>query len=317
MAKLRHFDGSPVAEGVRVEVGKYTIFAVRNTQRDIAVRQRKEPRRILRVLMHIPFARGIARLLRDIIRFFDGLAECRELLPLRPVHGTKVEQSIAAALHVPAQSVVTLISFILMPIIAFLGLYAAPIGAEEALKTYCTLSTLQLGLVMSLIRSICLLVSIWAVTHLRVFNRLLMYKGAFNKTLNCYECRDDVIPENAKQYPRCARRSEAAFLISVLIISLFAFPFIKSGGIAVYAITRLAIIFVVAAIWNEPYSALEAAELTGIVRVMRAPFDALQMMTTIEPDRRVLEVAVCAFQAALGEIEEVKEDDDSGMAEEG
>lgn len=317
MAKLRHFDGSPVSEGIRVEVGKYTIFAVRNTDRDISVRQRREPRRAMRAVMHIPFARGAARLIRDIVRLFDGLNECRELKPLRPVHGTKAEQAIASALHVPAQSIVTLVSAILIPIIAFACLFTAPLSAQHLLNRYVELTNIQLGLVMAFVRSFCFLFAVWAVGHLRVMNRLLVYKGAFNKALNCYECRDDVTVQNAKQYPRFARRSESAFMISVVIICFFLFPFIRSANPIVYAITRVVVILLTAAIWNEPYSALEAAALTMPVRVIRAPFDAIQKMTTIEPDKRALEVAVCAFQTALGEIEEVKDNDDPGMAEEG
>ena len=72
MAKLKRFGGTPVSEGVRLEVGKYTVFAVRNANRDISVRMRREPRKLLKMCMHVPFLRGITRLIRDIVRFLDG-----------------------------------------------------------------------------------------------------------------------------------------------------------------------------------------------------------------------------------------------------
>ena len=75
MAKLKRFGGTPVSEGVRLEVGKYTIFAVRNSARDISVRMRREPRKLLKVCMQVPFLRGATRLIRDIMRFLDGLGE--------------------------------------------------------------------------------------------------------------------------------------------------------------------------------------------------------------------------------------------------
>lgn len=317
MKKLRHFDGSAVSEGIRLEVGKYTVFAVRNTKRDISVRQRKEPRRMMGLLIHIPFLRGITRLFRDIVRFFDGISESRELKPARPVRGTRVEQKIASALKIPAQSIVTLISAILIPLILFCCMYAAPMGVQIAIHNLIDPTYFRYTLIMSLTRCIFALFAIWAILHLRVINRLLMYKCAFNKALNCYECKDDVIPGNVKRYPRYARRSEPAFLLSVFTVSLFIFPFIRSSNIAVYAVTRLLIIPVVAAIINEPISALENARLTKVVQILRAPLDAFQRMTTIEPDSRVIEVVVCAFQTALGEIEEVKENDDNtNLAEE-
>ena len=50
--------------------------------------------------------------------------------------------------------------------------------------------------------------------------------------------------------------------------------------------------------------ALEAAELNWATRILRAPIDLIQHMTTLEPHPQVMEVALCAFRAALGEIDE-------------
>ena len=67
---------------------------------------------------------------------------------------------------------------------------------------------------------------------------------------------------------------------------------------------KLAILLGVAAVLNEPFSALEAAELNWATRILRAPIDLIQHMTTLEPHPQVMEVALCAFRAALGEIDE-------------
>ena len=304
MAKLKRFGGTPVSEGVRLEVGKYTVFAVRNANRDISVRMRREPRKLLKMCMHVPFLRGITRLIRDIVRFLDGLGEAAELNPLRAVRGTKVQRSIARAFGMHPQSLATLLSGILIPIIAFGFLFAAPEGAEAFFQDYFSPTRLQLNWMVCAVRIVAALLGIGFICRLQVINRLCMYKGAFNKVLNCYECRDEISIENAADYPIITRRSEPVFLMGVLILSLIGFTFIRTDGILLTALARILIVLAVAAIFNEPYSALESADMTLAVRITRAPMDWMQHITVLEPTNQMLEVAVCAFQAALGEKNE-------------
>ena len=321
MAKLRHFSATPVAEGVRLEVGKYTVFAVRNEEKDISVRMRREPRRLLRACLRIPFLRGAVRLIRDVLRFFDGLSESAELNPQRPVRGTAPEQAIASILHIRPQTIVTLISALLIPIIAAICLYAAPEGVKLLLQNHFALTSIQLGLATAAVRVAGLFAAVGIVGRLRVFRRLLMYKGAINKVINCYESHIPVTAADAVDFPICTRRSESAFLLVVLGVSLMLFPLIPHYGIAITALARILVILAVAAAINEPFAALENAKRSSIVRILRAPIDLLQHMTALEPHPQMLEVAVCAFDAAMGNAgskaeTEVTPDDNIGMDEE-
>ena len=307
MAKLRHISGMPVSEGVRLEAGAYTVFAVRNANRDISVRLRREPRGLLRACMRIPFLRGVARLIRDVVRFFDGLSESAELEPQRPVRGTAVERALAKLLRIHPQTLVVLTSAILIPVIAFLGLYAAPKGIEFLLRRYLTLSRAGLNAAVCAMRAFSLLAVVAGVGRLRVCRRLLMYAGAINKAVNCYECRDELSAESAAAYPIVARHSESAFVVGVLFLALVAFPWLPAQVLPLAVLTRIIVLLLIAALLNEPYSALERAKLTLPVRVLRAPMDFLQHMTALEPHPQMLEVAVCAIEAVLGEsVEEVK-----------
>lgn len=301
MAKLKRFGGTPVSEGIRLEVGKYTVFAVRNAQKDISVRLRREPRKLLRTCMRVPFLRGITRLFRDIIRFFDGLSESAELNPQRPVRGTEADQVLARIFKVHPQTIAAWTSALLIPIILFLGLYAAPEGAEALLLTRFSLSRSALNGLVCAVRILGTLLSIAAIGRLRVVKRLLMYKGALNKVINCYECRDEISVENAALYPIHTRRSESAYLICIMILCMIFFSMVRTEGVLLTLAARIGITLLVAALFNEPFSALEAANLTLPVRILRAPVDLLQYMTTLEPHPQMLEVAVCAFEAILSE----------------
>ena len=321
MAKLRRFSGTPVAEGVRLEVGKYTIFAVRNEEKDISVRVRREPRMFLRACMRIPFIRGIARLIRDVFRFFDGLGESAELRPQRPVRGSGPEQAVASFLHISPQTIATLLSGILIAVIGVACLYAAPAGAQVLFEGAFPLSRNGLNLLVAIVRIAGLLAAVGLIGRLRVFKRLLMYKGAINKVINCYERHGDVSIKSAARFPIHTRRSEPVFLICVLSISFLLFPLIRPCGAVLTALLRVLILLAVAAIFNEPYIALEEARPTLSVRIARTPIDLLQHMTTLEPHPQMLEVAVCAFDAAMGKVgseaeTEVTSDDHLGMDEE-
>lgn len=314
MARLRRFSGTPVAEGVRLEVGKYTVFAVRNEKKDIAMRMRREPRGLLRALMRIPFLRGVTRLFRDLIRFFDGLSESAELKPQRPVRGTEPEQKLARLLNVAPQSLATLASAILLVFLGFLCLYAAPKGAEAMLLSTAA-TRAQTNAAVAFVRILGLLCAVFLGCRLRVIKRLLMYKGAINQCINCYECRDEVTNENATQYPIIARRSESAFLLCVVIVSMIFFSMIHTDSALVSLASRIGILLGVSAVLNEPFAALESAHMSGLVRLVRAPMDALQYMTTLEPHPQMTEVAVCAFRAALEDGAQETEDSESGEGE--
>ena len=319
MAKQRRLSATPVAEGVRLELDRYTVFAVRNEEKDISVRVRREPRAFLIACMHIPFLRGAARLIRDVIRFFDGLIESAELRPQRPVKGTEHERRIAGFLHIRPQTIVTLTSAVLILLTGFICLYAFPEGAAALLRML-PLPRLWLNLIAAVVRVIGLLFGVGVVGRLRVFKRLLMYQGAANKVINCYECGEEVSAQSVADYPILTRRSESAFLLCALSIALLLFPLIPPVNVVVAALLRVAVLLGVAAVLNEQFCALEEAQMTLPVRIARTPIDFLQHMTTLEPHPQMLEVAVCAFNAAMqkagGEAEtEVTSDDHLGMDE--
>lgn len=310
MAKLKHFGGTPVSEGVRLEVGRYTVFAVRNEEKDIAVRMRREPRRLIRDLMRIPLLRGIIRVFRDVIRFFDGIGESAELQPQHPFRGSRAERAAADFLHVRQQTLAAWESGILILLIAFACFWAAPQGAVMLIENIFDLPRVWSNVIACAFRITFFLTGIWACGQLRVINRLRMYRYALNQAINCYECRDEVTLENAQQYPRYARRSEPAYLISVMIVSMILFACLQPANILLTAVERIGIFIGISAFLNEFIHALENARMSPVIEIVRAPLDFFQLMTTVEPALPILEVAVCAVQTALGQGSREEESDD-------
>ena len=112
----------------------------------------------------------------------------------------------------------------------------------------------------------------------------------------------------AARYPRIARKSEPAFLTFTIFISLLLFALIPAWHPLLVIAARLVLVLCVAAILNEPHTVLENAEITPVISLLRGPMDLVELAATKKPDAKALEAAVCAFQAALGEIEEIPEE---------
>ena len=57
-----YIHATPVAEGVRIQVGNATAFAVRQESKDVALRLRREYHPARDAMERVPFLRGIVRL---------------------------------------------------------------------------------------------------------------------------------------------------------------------------------------------------------------------------------------------------------------
>ena len=97
---------TPVAEGVRIQIGSATAFAVRQESKDVALRLRREYHPVRDTLERIPFLRGIVRLLGSAADFLDGVSESAQLTPQKIVKGTRFEQRFAELFRIRPTSLV-------------------------------------------------------------------------------------------------------------------------------------------------------------------------------------------------------------------
>jgi uncharacterized protein YqhQ len=93
------------------------------------------------------------------------------------------------------------------------------------------------------------------------------------------------------EHPRCG----TAFLLTLVVLSLFFFTILGPLPIAWRLISRVVMIPVLAGIAYE-YLRWTANHLNlSFVRLVVKPNMALQHLTTREPDEKMLEVAITAF----------------------
>jgi len=136
---------------------------------------------------------------------------------------------------------------------------------------------------------------IWAIGFMPDVKRLFGYHGAEHKTINAFEAGAELTPENVEKFslehPRCG----TAFLLTLVVFSIFFFSLLAPLPIGLRLLSRVIFIPILAGVAVE-YIRWTANHLKSpLVRLLIKPNLALQHLTTREPDRSMLEVAICSF----------------------
>ena len=289
---------SPVAEGVRVQAGDIVAFAVRKDNKDVALRIRGESHPLRRAAERIPFLRGMARLVGGIYDFLDGVLESQELEPQQITRGRKGEQRFAELFRIRPTDLVAAGSALVM--ILLLGLvWAVPWALERFVLPGYALSRAATNAVVCAVRVLAALGAAALIPRLRVINRLCMYRGALNKVLNAPAGkRRQVNQEDAERASHISRRSDAAFILTVALLSIVAFALVRTYTLPVQLLVRLLIALAVAGVVNEPIRLLENAPEARGVGWLLAPQVWLEHLFVRRPHPQMVEVAVLAWNAA-------------------
>jgi uncharacterized protein YqhQ len=153
---------------------------------------------------------------------------------------------------------------------------------------------------------------ILAISFVPDIRRVFQYHGAEHKVVRAFESGDDVSASAARRFSRLHPRCGTTFLLFVLslaiILHTITVPFLLHFWTPDNAVTKHAGILAFKLLLMIPISALayeiifHAARMGDTLagRLLRAPGMFLQVLTTREPDREQLEVAVVSLAVALG-----------------
>jgi uncharacterized protein YqhQ len=172
---------------------------------------------------------------------------------------------------------------------AFIFYEALPIGWQATVINFIE-AVIQLGL---------LIAYIGLIGQMNDVKRLFSYHGAEHKTINAYEAGAELTPEVVAQYPIEHPRCGTAFLLTVVFVSVFVFSLLGRPPFFWLIVSRIVLIPVIAGISYEVlrWSArnIDKPWVAFIVK----PNLALQHLTTRQPDRDMLEVAIVSFKHVL------------------
>ncbi|NLZ69858.1 MAG: DUF1385 domain-containing protein [Clostridiaceae bacterium] len=183
--------------------------------------------------------------------------------------------------------------FILLPNLVA-GLILGPRSAQQAWGM-----SFFYNLFEGLIRIVILLSYLGLTSLLPDLRRIWMYHGAEHKAIACYEHGDEMTAEAAATYSRFHPRCGTSFLIQLIIISVLVFAVVGWYGIWLNLLIRLLLLPLIAGLSYELLLWVGKHSTTLPARIFAAPGLLTQRLTTREPDREMLEVAVTALQAVL------------------
>lgn len=280
--KLITYGGQAVIEGVMMRGRSSLAIAMRDPSGQIVTHTEELGGIYKSSLAKIPFLRGL-------ILLWDALGLGMKALTISANTQTGEDEKIEGPtlyLTFGFSLLIGLTLFLLVP---------AGIGylTEHFLKTTSWFGNLIEGLV----RLLFLIGYIWAVGFMPDIRRVFGYHGAEHKTINAYEAGAELTPEKVAKFSIKHARCGTAFLLTLALLSILVFTLLGPLPSLWWRLaSRILLIPVIAGISYE-YIRWTAAHLDSpIVRVMIKPNLALQLLTTREPDLKMLEVAIVAFQ---------------------
>ncbi len=138
-----------------------------------------------------------------------------------------------------------------------------------------------------------------ALTRLDHLRRLFEYHGAEHKAIAALEAGAPLTPEAARGFSRLHPRCGTSFMLVVMIVAVFALAPIGLPAWYWLVLSRIVGIPLVVGLSYEVIKATGLHRDAGWARIVMWPGMQLQRLTTREPDREQLEVAIAALRAVL------------------
>lgn len=281
--KLPSYGGQALIEGVLMRGNKYLAAAFRKPDGEIVIETEELGKIYQSPLKKIPFLRGL-------IILWDALGLGTKYLTKSANYQSEDEDE---KIEGPALYLTLFVSLA----VAMLLFFLTPALLGKALEQWLGFSHIIQNLIEGFIRLIFVILYIWGIGKMPDIARVFQYHGSEHKTINAFEANEILEPSMVKNYSLQHPRCGTAFILYVVLISIIVFTFIGDTTWLVLIVSRLALIPVIAMLAYE-YIRFTADRLENkIVAVMAKPGLWLQKLTTNEPDEKILEVGIAAFNA--------------------
>lgn len=281
------YGGQAVIEGVLMRGQKALAVAMRAPSGEIVLHTEKLSGLYQSAVAKIPFVRGV-------ILLSDALALGMKALTLSANTQTGEDEKLEG----PALYLTIGMSLLFGVGLFFLAPYgvgklidwaSAMLGFSDQGNIWIT------AIVEGIARLVIAVGYIWGIGRMPDIQRVFQYHGAEHKTINAFEAGAELTPENVAKFPLEHPRCGTSFLLTLLILSIFAFSLLHPFAWFWQVLGRILLIPILAGIAVE-YIRWTANHLdSGLVRMLIRPNLALQGLTTREPDLAQLEVAIHSF----------------------
>jgi uncharacterized protein YqhQ len=290
--------GQAVIEGVMMKNKDKLAIAVRKPNGKIAIKkQRLKPKPSFQKL---PFIRGIVNLIEMLIIGMKALTwSANQTTDKEEEKLSKTELTWTIIISL----IIVIVFFVALPyFLTFL------VGAREESNP------IVFNFIDGLIKISFFLIYILFISRMKEVKTLFQYHGAEHKAIYCHENKKPLTVENAKKYTTLHPRCGSSFLVIVLIISIIVFSILPIFLNSLFPsfqdlsfitkkvflfISRIIVIPIIAGASYELLKLSAKFKNNPIVRSVTLPGLWLQKITTKEPTRKQIEVAIKSLESVL------------------
>ncbi len=286
--------GQAVLEGVMMKNGETYAVAVRTPDGRIEVEQ-EQFQGVLhgRRIKEIPFVRGIFQFIDSLWLGTRALNYSASFYEEEKTPDGSADRASGETSEKWMTALVTVCSVVLA-----VGVFVVlPYGLSSLLDGFIRNRSL-LAILEGLIRIAVFLAYVAGISAMKDIRRLYQYHGAEHKCINCIEKGRPLTVRNVMRSSRQHKRCGTSFIFFVLFVSVILFFFIRVEDVFAKVALRILLMPVVAGI------SYEIIRLAGrcdnlLIRIVSAPGMWIQRLTTREPDRDMVEVAIAAVEAVF------------------
>lgn len=289
--------GQAVLEGIMMKNRDKYAVAVRKPDGEIEVDIDEYTGVTKSTIKKIPFFRGIFNFIDSLVLGIKSLNYSSTFYEDEAERETKLDKVMAKIFKGNVEKVLTgFITF--LSVVLAVGIFIVlPYYLTDLFTKEVRNSTL-ITLIEGIIRIVIFILYVILISLSKDIKRTYCYHGAEHKCINCIEHGHPLTVDNVMKASRLHRRCGTSFLLLVILISVILFFFIRVDSRLLKVAIRLLLVPVIAGI------AYEILRIAGrhnnwLVKVISAPGLGLQKLTTKEPDRQMVEVAIAAVEAVF------------------
>ena len=151
------------------------------------------------------------------------------------------------------------------------------------------------GLIEGLFRGVIVIIYVYLIGRTKDAQELFEYHGAEHMTIASYEDQQSLEFDNVMKYPKEHVRCGTSFLFLIVLISLLTLPFIPNLDIVMTTVTRLLHVVLVSMISYEVLKFNFKNSDSIIAKVFATPGIWVQKITTKNPSKEQIEVAILSM----------------------
>ncbi len=289
--------GQAVMEGVMMKNGEQYAVAVRKPNNEICVEVRKAVSISAKYpIFKLPILRGMAAFAESLSLGMSSLTFSSSFYE-EEEEESEFEKKLNKVTKGKADSILNTVTIVLSVVLA-LGIFVAlPMLLAGLLGKLIESKTL-LAVLEGVFRVLIFVLYIVLISKIKDIERLFMYHGAEHKAINCIENGFALSVKNVRKQSREHKRCGTSFMLTVMVISVIFFMFVRVDNTLLRFAVRLLLIPVIAGVSYE-FIRYAGRHDSALINVLSRPGMWLQALTTREPDKEMIEVAIRSIEAVF------------------